>query len=150
MRELVTNGADLHAVLTIEDTKGEKRSETPFLRFFMGGNKRFWGSCPRDPSRFEELVKIWLEDLDTCGVNLLEYGRKEKALHDEFPMQDFMGDCFKDYHYHEIKWHLISFSFGTSVSDWRIWVSEPSDGYAGDFWSMIEPPELSIPGMWIE
>ena len=99
----------------------------------------------------DQPLKVWLEDLEDCGVDLLKYGRKEKALHDEIPMlQDFMVDFLEDGEFHEIKWRLIGFSFGASPSDWHIWISEPTDCFAGDFWSMIEPPEMSIPGMWME
>ena len=33
---------------------------------------------------------------------------------------------------------LINLQYGTRPGDWIFWLSEPTDEFAGDFWSMIE------------
>ena len=92
-----------------------------------------------------------MEDLDACGVDLLEYGRKERALYDEMPMlRDFEIFFFEDDYWYVFKWRLIGFTYGSSPSDWHLWKSERTDDSAGDFWSLVEPPEMFVPGMWID
>jgi len=53
---------------------------------------------------------------------------------------------------------MINFRYGTRPADWIFWLSEPTDQFAGDFWSLIEdqikleaeqfPTALSMPGSW--
>jgi hypothetical protein len=53
---------------------------------------------------------------------------------------------------------LINLHYGARPGDWIFWLSEQTDEYAGDFWSMIEDPleldeedrpmVLKMPGSW--
>ncbi|KAL9114818.1 MAG: hypothetical protein Q9187_007399, partial [Circinaria calcarea] len=93
LRELVLHGADLHAVLTWKRREGEWPSRTPFLDLLKGATLYCEGVC--SSQTLDQPLKVWLEDLESCGVNLLEYGRKEKALYNEVVMQqDFYLDIF--------------------------------------------------------
>ena len=106
--------------------------------------------------KINQLLKLWLEELDASGIDLMEYGRIERALWEQEPMRkDFPGydplvldedplDSDEPF-----TWRLINFTFGASPSDWHVWGSQ-LDGYAGEFWSMVERPEVNMPGTWIE
>jgi hypothetical protein len=128
-------------------------ARTPFLSLFAG--LADWG-YDANSNTANKVLQIWLEDLEACGVDLLEYGRTEKAIFDGLPYED------KDFALASLTWvlievvdasyvwHLIDFTFGPLRSDWVIYGSEPTDQFAGDFWSMVDPPEMLMPGMWIE
>lgn len=44
------------------------------------------------------------------------------------------------------KFRVIGFDYGPCVDEWRLWVSNPPDEWATDFWDMIDHPERAIPG----
>lgn len=56
----------------------------------------------------------------------------------------------------EEKFHILGFSYGLTVEDWKFWFSEPTDYLAGKFWAMIEKSpgyrgsHCTIPGSWPE
>ena len=92
-------------------------------------------------------MRIWLEDLQSCGVDLLEYGKKEKELHGHYT--EVLGDC-RSYS-NGCTLRLVGFTYGASPEDWKVWFSEPTDEYAGDFWWLVEQPdEKPMPGMWVD
>jgi hypothetical protein len=46
--------------------------------------------------------------------------------------------------------HIINLTYGPEPEDWQIWFSWPLDEWAGEFWHMVENPELfGVPGAWI-
>ena len=47
-----------------------------------------------------------------------------------------------------MKFRVIGFDYGPCVDEWRLWVSNPLDEWAADFWDMIDHPERAIPGAW--
>ena len=49
-----------------------------------------------------------------------------------------------------IKWTILGFSHGPKPSDWQLWWRYPGDQLVGIFWSLVEDPELAVPGSWIE
>lgn len=101
-------------------------------------------------------MQMWLNILEECGVDLLEYGRQE--------MQRLMDqDIGWEFRISRDVWHerpfmrtqngefevrLISLEYGSQPGDWKLWWSEPTDGLVGDFWREIEPESLRIPGSW--
>lgn len=150
-RELVTIGADIHALSEAPSWPESEIFQTPFTSLFEG-LQGFKSS--RSISRLlQRLVTMWLEDLVTSGVDLVEYGRKEKEIWDLSSISKdvlfFM--CMSSGFDHEA-WHIhvIDVVFGAAPSDWHIWWSEPTDFLAGQFWAMIESPEELMPGSWIE
>ena len=148
-------GSELSALSIWESQCQRQRLwRTPFLCLFEKRDPRdVW-----DTPSIHSLSTMWLEDLHAAGVDLLEYGRKEKEMLDDGLFnQDFEYFVLERgrpgkvlYRYDRLVWHLISFTYGHSPSDWHLWFSEPTDEFVGDFWSMIESPLLSVPGAWIE
>lgn len=103
-------------------------------------------------------VQMWLNILQECGIDLLEYGRQERQR-----MKDQEnGWAFRIWRdvWHEdprtnnpngqFEIRLIGFEYGKQPGDWKLWWSEPTDGLVGDFWKGMEPEPLCIPGSWDE
>lgn len=90
-------------------------------------------------------MKRLLDDLLDAGVDLLDFGSSQRCMPD-------LSIC-------NMGWitvfgapacmmRIIGFTYGSSSSDWHIWVSNPLDEWAGEFWEMIEHPERAIPVSW--
>jgi hypothetical protein len=43
---------------------------------------------------------------------------------------------------------IIRLDCGPDIDKWRLWLSNPLDEWAGEFWDMIDHPERAIPGAW--
>jgi hypothetical protein len=91
----------------------------------------------------------WLQSLQREGADLVEYGRLEKriAKASNFPLEiSIRGSLGSP----SISVHITSLTYGPEPEDWDVWFSWPLDECAGDFWHMVENPELfDIPGAWI-
>lgn len=104
-----------------------------------------------------QFLRLWLSNLASLGICLQQYGKEERRLQDE-------GLVRKDFH--RIVWNLpisnihLDDSFGTlrligltssvSADEWKLWWSEPTDEFAGDFWRCCERKPTRIPGAWDE
>jgi len=148
-RELVTIGADIHAMSTAPRWPGSQVVLTPFLSLFDGLWCLEWSSSV--PQLFQRVTTTWLEDLVASGVDLVEYGRKEKEIWHLSSMSRNVPFSFdRGQGPDGDVWHIIDFDFGVAPSDWHIWWSEPTDFLAGQFWAMIESRGKLMPGSWIE
>jgi len=148
IREFVSARAPLH--------KLDGQNRTPFWHLF---NISSYYS-----SRFQHdfVVKMWLEDLLTCGVDLQKYGAEEYIVLRRNRDNLLPGEDIRDIPLWKMRrpfpYRIIGFSYGPHPDDWKIWVSEISDQFAGDFWEMIEagqgsteePVNLAMPGSWNE
>ncbi|KAF2967483.1 hypothetical protein GQX73_g6095 [Xylaria multiplex] len=87
-----------------------------------------------------------------AGFDLQQYGIREKQqLQSEDPQDFYVFEGYADdnfQRYKEIR--LIAFTYGSEVEDWKLWWSEPTDEFVGDFWRQIDPEPLHIPGSWID
>lgn len=110
----------------------------------------------------EKSIFAWLSDLYEAGVDLVIYGRNEKRhLRDPNVLPDGMNDsyfCWTDSHgsFVDIIYlvRLIDFRYGRLPTDWKFYWSEPSDQFAGDFWSLVEwdcqEAAMGVPGAWVD
>jgi hypothetical protein len=104
-------------------------------------------------SRFQEL---WLSSLTGLGVCLLSYGKEEMRLLDQgFVEKDFYRFARGRRPKYELDdshgvLRLISLEPNASVDQWKLWWSEPTDEFAGDFWRMHEKKTIRMPGAWDE
>ncbi|KAJ8061664.1 hypothetical protein OCU04_009465 [Sclerotinia nivalis] len=102
---------------------------------------------------FRYAIGMWLNQLVSAGIDLMEYGQWGKRVYDYdecycFYLSDHRGvlesrlSC----------WRLISFTYGPKESDWRFWFTMEDecmlDGGLAEFWDMVEHPERQIPGAW--
>jgi hypothetical protein len=113
-----------------------------------------WGKINRYPlygftSPHDEM-RMWLQVLYEAGINLPEYGRNEAELLQSHRTSRSFPRFHHRRHGKELSCRLIKFEYGSLPSDWYFWMSEPSDKFAGDFWSMIENPPRNMPGAWVE
>jgi hypothetical protein len=120
------------------------------------------------------LLKCWLEDLFDVGIDLLQYGALESLAVQKRRDQEPPPDCAcftyldsslgpKECTHENLcrsPARLINLQYGTRPGDWIFWLSEQTDEFAGDFWSMVESPLESeaeecpmlfkMPGSWDE
>lgn len=91
-------------------------------------------------------LQVWARELRNLDVDLYLYGVLEEQLfRDNHGFRDDYFICVHDTMY-DIR--LINFKTGPEVEDWQVWTTWPLDEFAGEFWHMIESPELFIPGSW--
>lgn len=100
-----------------------------------------------DPQRLKHIeaaFAIWLEDLAMAGVNLQEYGEHERrhlpGWHKVRQMDHkFEAGC------NVLYW----FTYGPRPEDWHFFWSFGVEGFAGEFWKLVEPRQIDIPGAWV-
>jgi len=98
-------------------------------------------------------MNSWLSTLSDSGINLTEYGQAERSTWSSvdyslrFRIND-QWDPFSDYYFGQRR--LISFDYGPSPKNWKLWENEPTDEFAGDFWLMLDRKEEIMPGTWID
>ena len=92
-------------------------------------------------------AQAWLEDLLIAGVDLEAYGELERAAYEEacsnsgyWPHVWVKNPCL----------YLVSFTYGPRPQDWNfVWDAFVED-FAGEFWQLVEPPPVRIPGAWVD
>ena len=96
-----------------------------------------------DSKRMDAAVNYWLKLLERSGIDLEAFGLEEARM-----WRDLIS-CESKLPYMYMK-HLMGFSYGKDPQDWHMWMREPSDVFAGDFWAMIERRIEIMPGTWPE
>lgn len=99
------------------------------------------------PSRQPQLY--WLQSMQRAGADLVEYGRFEKSLlngpHLRWTTFSGYGDSLV---IREV--YIVNITYGPEPEDWHVWYAWTLDEWAGEFWHMVENPELfDIPGAWL-
>ncbi|KAI3528912.1 hypothetical protein CSPX01_15909, partial [Colletotrichum filicis] len=129
------------------------RDQTPFS-FLIDNASRLFAFSPigRWVSFFQQMqrgMSAWLDVLTLNGTDLLEYGRKERRLHDAGLV--LQHRCYKLSHLSHRK-RLLGITYGKSKDDWRFWWVAEYEHYVGDFWEMVHQVDLDVkvPGSWVE
>ena len=88
----------------------------------------------------------WPTLLAMAGVDLSRYAKREVKLFRRHwrTSQRVLWECSSSH------CEVIALRFGSTSAEWGLWVSHPGDCYSGLFWDMVEHPERSIPGAWME
>ncbi|KAI1081378.1 hypothetical protein F5B20DRAFT_63152 [Whalleya microplaca] len=89
-------------------------------------------------------LEAWLDAMRQVGVDLNDYGRREMELFRQIDLNIIRIGGWLD------ALRLIGITYGPRPEDWRIHIDEPTDGFAGEFWELIEDKPLPIPGAWID
>jgi hypothetical protein len=147
LKELVNAGADLHPIT-------HHTMQSPFISLLKG---LLSNNCRYGSQLIQVATQMWLVDLKSSGVNLLEYGISEmKLLKDGILKRDVQCGRWSanwSERFHPC-WRLINFTYGANPEAWFIWGSEICDGLAGEFWKMVEKTERKTerqpPGAWVE
>lgn len=110
-----------------------------------------WYSDARMIQLISCTAHTWMYDLYASRVDLQLYGETETAL----GLKD-KTNSYRRLNFTKEKFHLVGFSYGPTLVDWKFWFSEPTDYLAGIFWAMIENSQDDgnsspyIPGSWME
>jgi hypothetical protein len=148
LRDVLSAGSLLHVV----DNEGNTPLCELLSRFFNLSEKtEYWN---RDAKMIQYLsctLYTWIYDLNASGIDLQQYGELETAL----GLKDEVNSS-RRLNFREERFHILGFSYGPMVEDWKFWFSEPTDYLAGEFWTMIEKSpshsdsHCTIPGSWPE
>ncbi|KAJ5771366.1 uncharacterized protein N7511_003417 [Penicillium nucicola] len=131
--DLLLAGVDLHHVVG---------GMTPFLAF-LGGFVYWWDFNNCVMKGWNLAISAWVTDLQEGGVDLQRFGQMEEQVWEN-------GLIERDVFWRR-NWgwqRVVGFSHGPYPRDWKLWLSERSDGYSGEFWEMIDEPVPVIPGAW--
>jgi hypothetical protein len=148
LRDVLSAGSLLHAV----DYEG--RTPLCVLLIWLRTLTKQTECWNRDAKIIQYLSCIlytWIYELNASGINLQQYGEMETALGLKDKVN--LGCRFGR---REEKFHILGFSYGPTIKDWKFWFSEPTDYLAGKFWAMIEKSpshsdsRYTIPGSWPE
>jgi hypothetical protein len=149
--DLVNGGSDLHTLTSL--------GYTPMLEIwdkFVSTYGLTHNLCPIIPSKDPIMpLKLWLKQLKESGIDLKEYGKKEKRIFQdaEDRVREAQVDplfCLPFRGFPHKKLRLVSFSYGSELEDWKFWVEPVMENYFIDFWEMIDHPERAMPGAWQE
>lgn len=97
-------------------------------------------------NRMHAALRDWINMLYEAGVSLVRYGKKEAKLFSQ-QWRTSQGVFWRLCNQH-VKVYQIK--YGANPSDWHLWVAHAGDCYAGEFWDMLEHPERTLPGAWID
>ncbi|TGO48427.1 hypothetical protein BCON_0240g00060 [Botryotinia convoluta] len=100
----------------------------------------------------ERQIFDWAKILQASGIDLEQYGNKKRSIFQRVDTWNFGGSEKSVITYELGLSSLVGFNYDSCVEDWNFWFSEPTDQFAGDFWSLIEDPPLMnfVPGAWID
>lgn len=143
----------LHFVENVAPFQSVAMRQTPFISLLQSAFDACMGNISDES--IPRLLRRWLETLKSSGVNLLLYGRKEYRLcqaNNSLLHQRFIAWTSRK-QLHRVR--LAGIVYGDLPQHWSmIWVDEP-DGFAGDFWNLVEPqdracqpPSSTVPGEW--
>jgi hypothetical protein len=170
---LVVAGSDLHGCAA--RWQGQTYLETPLIAIFSGFAHAIytfsqpiecipWGQVSEDftpetdPEKVLIVVLLWLRVLARAGIDIEEYGRKEKLVY----QKGLTGNFYRFQLASIKKWdsgiidepiltiYSITFIYGPRPTDWKFWLIEQMDDSFLEFWDMVDHPERAMPGYWDE
>ena len=101
----------------------------------------------KDIGDIQEGLNCYISELMLLGINMatiIDVERKVAAMHVE------KGILRRGIWYRDQWCRVMAITYGPKADDWRIWLSNPRDEWAGEFWDMIDHPERAMPGAWEE
>lgn len=179
-RDVLRHLADIRVLSQPRSIRMSSRG-TPLSMLISEGLRARMGFCPQHvaihPTNSaavlagcEKSIFAWLADLHEAGIDLNLYGKNEK----EHFLRRFEDCLFEGMTYQystpelcaitpdnlklcRSHWYwvrLINFHYGRFPTDWKFWWSEPSDEFAGHFWSLVESGHqegiMIVPGAWVD
>ena len=134
---MINLGADLHAI--------DQCSCATLIHVYAGFSWHW--DLPSSEIPIEMGVDLWLSSLESCGVDLYEYGQREEELHERgrvwFPIKRTCDTGLS------AGAELASFTYGRSPSEWDIkmdWRYLDLDQDSGQGPGKVE----EMPGGWIK
>lgn len=146
LRDVLSAGSLIHAA----DDEGRTPLCVLLIWFrCLPKQTEYWNRDAKMIQYLSCILYTWIYDLNASGIDLQQYGEMETAL----GLKDKVNSS-RRFSCREEKFHMLGFSYGPTIEDWKFWFSEPTDSLAGKFWAMIEKnPSYShsrytIPGSW--
>ena len=131
--EIAYLGGNLHAPCgKIHTHRG-----TP-MQILLHRSHRYYGIWYHGADAHSQILRTWVKVVATAGVDLLTYGQTEQSLWRSALVENSNAP------------RIYGFHSGMKTNDWEVFVEQAGDRYAGIFWNLIERPEQTIPGSWID
>jgi len=109
-----------------------------------------WLSRDQDDSVQSEIRRItsglrcYMSEMLRLGINvntIIETERQGRQLNYDQQITSYVRDG---------SYSVFGLGSGSEANDWHLWLSNPLDEWAGEFWDMIDHPERAIPGAFEE
>ncbi|WYZ37626.1 hypothetical protein EsH8_II_001132 [Colletotrichum jinshuiense] len=150
-------------VISSKELNEEKRRKhwrvdlTPLFAGLVAMELRLrWCQHKRRHEQFylSRVLFMWLEDVQSSGVDLAEYGRcelEQYTRNDSLRLRRwFGGEHLGEERFSLPDLRLTSFTYGPQPQDWKLIWDLEAEEYAGEFWEHIENPPLHVPGEWVD
>ncbi|TVY68794.1 hypothetical protein LSUE1_G008268 [Lachnellula suecica] len=163
LREVVSAGSNLHGLAlifscTLSRRDGRYNGQAPLLRTPLMAVLTGSFEASFQTFRYKQNVlpatcmaiaaaTEWLEQLKKSAVDLVAYGRKERKLHLKRRVDKEWLFCTN----RDVPClRLIGFDYGPEPADWHFWFTNVMENYFLEFWEMVNNPEDTLPGAWVE
>lgn len=158
--EIIQESAPLHHIVNVTEQSGMVRWRctrgTP-LQALIGGRASFRVSSlkPLSVAKWicmtELSLKYWLEDLKSCGTDLMKYGREEATI---FGKHDWIRALRYSTHRALMQdspaIKLLKFTYGPEPEEWKFTWDVDYEEVVGEFWEMVEDVTLNMIGAWVD
>lgn len=102
----------------------------------------------RIDSSINEAIRVYLRMLQTCGVDLTSPSGGKVLTQESCIWANGIESPFIETE--EVTLYCMGITYGPKPEDWRFWIADDMESYAGDFWELVDPRPLWMPGGWIE
>lgn len=140
-----------HEADTLQDGMRQSLDDTLLSFMFFIGNFQIAGQTAPFTSA-EVALQTWLEILEAAGVDLQRYGDREvPAVNSRLRKHAiFNHRGRKRATVPNRPAYLCCLQYGPTPADWKLWWTEPSDEFVGEFWATIEYEVPRLPGSWVD
>lgn len=163
LRHMVLLAPDLNELGPTDSLFWGERQLTPLLSVMYGvmdyhNWTRYDVSTERLVLEFAKSVLLeWLTLLHSCGVDLVNYGAREKGqvadgLSRDFPaaIHTTSGIQSSDGRDIRVPVRLVSFDIGPEPADWHFWLVVEYEIFAQEFWEVVDKSSKIMPGSWVD
>ncbi|KAK7996680.1 arginine N-methyltransferase 2 [Apiospora arundinis] len=95
-----------------------------------------------------EAIQEYLSMVQPCGADLMSLSGSGKLPRDRLSGIEWISNPFIETE--EITMYCTGISYGPNAEDWRFWMADDTESFAGDFWELVNPRPLWMPGGWVE
>ncbi|KAK7957970.1 hypothetical protein PG988_012818 [Apiospora saccharicola] len=100
-------------------------------------------TCLRFNKAMNEAMRVYLDMLQARGVDLALVYEVEMPV-----WKAFVGVTFIDTGY--LTFCYIGITHGPNPEDWQFFSADNTESYAREFWELVDPAPLWIPGSWVD
>ncbi|KAI8281148.1 hypothetical protein K4K59_008338 [Colletotrichum sp. SAR11_240] len=178
-----TGVQDLHSIETIVPWDWYRVpvwTGTPLISLIGGALCRISPdiSYPKWDTIFQSILRQWLRDLESAGIDLLQYGRDEalklkftaphvkgafdadailasrRHVRAQLRMREaWMQGVDLDHPRSDLYWlpvRIVGLDYGPQLRQWRLWWAPEFEVFAAEFWAGVERPREVMPGSWVD